>query len=47
MDAARRSGVGIEPERPAHDAAAVMEQSGVGALSVNDGDRLVGVTTGT
>lgn len=45
MDAVRRSGIGIEPERSVHDAAAVMEQSGVGALAVIDGDRLVGVVT--
>ena len=45
MDAIRRSGVGIEPHRTVHDAAAVMEQSGVGALAIIDGDRLVGVVT--
>lgn len=45
MDAVRRSGVGIEPDRTVRDAAAVMEQSGVGALAVIDGDRLVGVVT--
>lgn len=45
MDAIRRSGVGIEPHRTVRDAAAVMEQSGVGALAIIDGDRLVGVVT--
>jgi CBS domain-containing protein len=41
----RRSGLSIEPERTIHDAAAVMEQTGVGALAVIDGDRLVGIVT--
>ena len=45
MDARRRSGVGIEPARTVQEAAAIMEQSGVGALAVIDGDRLVGVVT--
>ena len=44
-DAVRRSGVGIEPDRTVHEAAAIMEQSGVGALAVIDGERLVGVVT--
>lgn len=45
MDAVRRSGVAIEPQRTVHDAAVVMERSGVGALAVLDGERLVGVVT--
>jgi CBS domain-containing protein len=45
MDGVRRSGVGIGPERTLHDAAAVMEQAGVGALAIVDGDRLVGIVT--
>ena len=44
-DGIRRSGIGIEPHRTVHEAAAVMEQTGVGALAVIDGDRLVGVVT--
>lgn len=45
IDAIRRSGVGIGPERTVHEAASLMEQSGVGALAVIDGDRLVGIVT--
>lgn len=45
IDGVRRSGVGIEPDRTVHEAAAIMEQSGVGALAVIDGERLVGVVT--
>lgn len=45
IEAIRRSGIGIEPERTIHDAAAVMEQTGVGALAVLDGERLVGIVT--
>lgn len=45
MDVIRRSGVGIGPERTVREAAAVMEQAGVGALAVIDGERLVGVVT--
>jgi len=41
----RRSGLSIEPERTIHDAAAVMEQTGVGSLAVIYGDRLVGIVT--
>lgn len=45
IDAVRRSGVGVEPGRTIREAAAVMEQSGVGALAVLDGGRLVGLVT--
>lgn len=45
MDAVRRSGVAVGPERTVRDAAAVMEQSGVGALAVIDGLHLVGIVT--
>jgi CBS domain-containing protein len=45
IEAIRRSGIGIEPERTIHDAAAVMEQTGVGALAVLDGEKLVGIVT--
>src|SRR6476469_9523336 len=44
-DGIRRSGIGVEPHRTVHEAAAVMEQTGVGALAIIDGDRLVGVVT--
>jgi CBS domain-containing protein len=45
IDAVRRSGVAIGPEKTVHDAAAVMEQAGVGTLAVIDGTRLVGIVT--
>lgn len=45
MDAIRRSGVGIEPDRTVREAAEIMEQAGVGALAVIEGDRLVGIVT--
>ena len=45
IEAMRRSGVGIGPERSIRDAAEVMEQTGVGALAIIDGDRLVGIAT--
>jgi CBS domain-containing protein len=45
IDAVRRSGVGIGPERTVRDAAAVMEQAGVGSLAVIDETRLVGIVT--
>lgn len=45
MDVIRRSGIGIEPHRTVRDAAVIMEQSGVGALGVTDGERLLGVVT--
>jgi CBS domain-containing protein len=45
IDGVRRSGVGIEPQRTIHDAAAIMEQAGVGSLAVIEGDRLVGIVT--
>ena len=45
IDAVHRSGVGIEPERTVRDAAAIMEQAGVGSLAVVDGARLVGIVT--
>lgn len=45
MDGVRRSGVGIGPERTIRDAAEIMEQTGVGALAVIDGEALVGVVT--
>ncbi len=44
-EAVRRSGVGISSEQTIHEAAAVMEQAGVGALAVIDGPRIVGIVT--
>lgn len=45
MDAIRRSGVGVGPERTIREAAAIMEQAGVGSLAVVEGERLVGIVT--
>jgi CBS domain-containing protein len=45
IDAVRRSGIGIGPQRTIHDAAVVMERSGVGSLAVIDGTRLLGIVT--
>jgi len=45
IEAVRRSGIGIGPERTIRDAAGIMEQAGVGALAVIDRDHLVGILT--
>ena len=45
IEAVRRSGVGIGPERTIRDAAAIMEQSGIGSLAVVDDGQLVGIVT--
>ena len=45
IDAVRRSGVGIRPDQTIHEAAALMEQAGVGSLAVIDGEELVGIVT--
>jgi CBS domain-containing protein len=45
IDAVRRSGIGIGPERTIHDAAVVMEHTGVGSLAVIDGTQLLGIVT--
>jgi CBS domain-containing protein len=45
MDAVRRSGIGIGPERTVRDAAEIMEQAGLGALAVIEDGRLVGIVT--
>jgi len=45
IDVLRRSGIGIGPKRTVRDAAALMDQAGVGALAVLDGERLVGIVT--
>lgn len=44
-EAIRRSGVAIEAHRSVQDAAAIMEQAGVGALAVVDGENLAGLVT--
>jgi signal-transduction protein with cAMP-binding, CBS, and nucleotidyltransferase domain len=41
----RRSGIGIEAHRTVREAAAAMEEAGVGALGVLDGEELVGIVT--
>jgi CBS domain-containing protein len=45
IEAVRRSGVGIGPDRTIRDAATIMEQSGIGSLAVIDDGRLVGIVT--
>ncbi len=45
IEAARRSGVGIGADRSIREAAQIMEQAGVGALAVIEGDHLVGIVT--
>ncbi|MFI5042243.1 MAG: CBS domain-containing protein [Acidimicrobiales bacterium] len=45
IEAIRRSGVGIGPDRTIRDAAASMEHAGVGALAIIDVGRLVGIVT--
>lgn len=45
IEAIRRSGIGIGPERTLRDAAAIMEQAGVGSLVIVDDDRVVGIVT--
>jgi CBS domain-containing protein len=45
IEAVRRSGVGIDPDRTIRDAAAIMDQAGVGSLAVIDGHDLVGIVT--
>lgn len=45
QEAMRRSGVGIDPARTVREAAAIMEETGVGALAVIDDGRLVGIVT--
>lgn len=45
IDAVRRSGIGITREQTAHDAASIMEHTGVGALVVLDGTEPVGIVT--
>jgi CBS domain-containing protein len=45
IEAVRRSGVAIAPDRTVGDAAVLMDAAGVGALAVLDDDRLVGIVT--
>lgn len=45
IDAVRRSGISIEADRTVHDAAVLMEQTGVGSLAVLDNGRLAGIVT--
>jgi len=45
IEALRRSGVGVGPERTIRDAAVIMEQSGIGSLAVIDDAQLVGIVT--
>ena len=45
IDATRGSAVAIEPDRTIRHAAQVMEQAGVGALVVLDGQQVTGIVT--
>lgn len=45
IESMRRSGFGIAPDGTVRQAATTMEQGGVGALAVVEGDRLVGIVT--
>ena len=45
VEGLRRSGVSIAPQRTISEAAAVMEQSGVGSLVIIDGTEVIGIVT--
>ena len=45
IEAVRRSGVGIGPDRTIRDAATIMDKSGIGSLAVIDNGQLVGIVT--
>jgi CBS domain-containing protein len=45
IDAVRRSGVGVGPDRTIREAAVLMESAGVGSLAVIEDDRVVGIVT--
>jgi CBS domain-containing protein len=45
IEAVRRSGVGVGPSATIHDAAVLMEKTGVGSLAILDRDELVGIVT--
>jgi len=45
IEATRRSGIAITPDKTVRGAALVMEQAGVGALAIIDAERVVGIVT--
>jgi predicted transcriptional regulator len=45
IEATRRSGVAIAPDKTVRGAAQIMEQAGVGALAIIDAERVVGIVT--
>jgi CBS domain-containing protein len=45
IDATRRSGVAVPPDKTVRSAAQIMEQAGVGALAIIEGPRLLGIVT--
>lgn len=45
IDAVRRSGMGVGPDRTIRDAALLMDEAGVGSLAIIEGDRLAGIVT--
>lgn len=45
IEAVRRSGIGMGPDRSVAEVAAVMEQSGIGSVAVIDGTTLIGIVT--
>lgn len=45
LERLQRSGVGVAPDCTIRHAAEIMNESGVGALAVVDGDELVGIVT--
>ncbi len=45
IEAVRRSGIAVTPERTLEETAVVMERAGVGCVAVIDGDTLVGMVT--
>jgi len=45
MDAVRRSGVALAPDRTVREAAAIMERAGVGSIVIVDDDAIVGIVT--
>ena len=45
IEAVRRSGIAIGPDRTVRDAAIVMNQAGVGALVITERDRPMGIVT--
>ena len=45
IDTKRRSGIAIAPDKTMRAAAQIMEQAGVGALAIVEGERVVGVVT--